>query len=238
MSGLELLEKLQRQNISVSVIVLSCCDDFESVRTALRYGVIDYVNKLTCAGRAADGAQRSASRLQVRSDSATGDELPDTGTKAALAALIKSPGRFAGALPEGFETGRLCCLLAVPANGLEVSLSVRKSMIQQVLKNGGVESAACASGDALWAMLPGGVDHPRIAALLRQGLETTLSCHCFIGFSPLWNRPEDLPACYRLAAQIVNELFWHSGERAACAPTKSSLAARRSSATVTWSSRA
>ncbi len=109
MSGLELLEKLQRQNISVSVIVLSCCDDFESVRTALRYGVIDYVNKLTMTpDELLTVLKRSASRLQVRSDSATGDELPDTGTKAALAALIKSPGRFAGALPEGFETGRLC----------------------------------------------------------------------------------------------------------------------------------
>lgn len=213
MSGLELLNNLQQQDIAISVIVLSCCDDFESVRTALRFGVVDYVNKLTMTpDELLTVLKRSASRLHVQSGSAAGEELPGTGTRPVLTALLKSPCRFAGVLPEGFETGRLCCLLTIPANGLEVSLSVRKSMIQQVLKNGGIESTACASGDALWTMLPGSVDHVRIAALLRQGLETTLSCHCFIGFSPLWKRSEDLPTCYRLAAQIVNELFWHSGE--------------------------
>ncbi len=213
MSGLELLEKLQQQHITVSVIVLSCCDDFESVRTALRYGVADYVNKLTMTpDELLAVLRRSASRLSVRQDDAERSDITSVGNQAALETLLKKPSAFAGPLPEGFETGRLCCLLVLPVNGMEVSLSVRKSMIQQVLKNGGIESAACASGDALWVMLPGGVEYLRIATLLRQGLESTLSCRCFLGFSPLWNKPEDLPACHSLASQITNELFWHREE--------------------------
>ena len=47
MDGFALLAKLREENIDVHVIILSGCDDFDSVRTALQYGVLDYINKLT-----------------------------------------------------------------------------------------------------------------------------------------------------------------------------------------------
>lgn len=47
MDGLQLMEKLQRDRLSTSVIVLSCHNEFEDVKTAMKLGARDYVMKLS-----------------------------------------------------------------------------------------------------------------------------------------------------------------------------------------------
>ena len=47
MDGFALMDRLAADGIHLNIIILSCCDDFESVRAALQRGVLDYINKLT-----------------------------------------------------------------------------------------------------------------------------------------------------------------------------------------------
>jgi two-component system response regulator YesN len=47
MGGLELIERLRASNTRAGIIVLSCLNDFDSVRKAMREGAEDYVFKLT-----------------------------------------------------------------------------------------------------------------------------------------------------------------------------------------------
>lgn len=47
MDGLELMEKMRAEGIGTKVIILSCHNDFDMVRKALRLGACDYVPKLS-----------------------------------------------------------------------------------------------------------------------------------------------------------------------------------------------
>lgn len=45
LNGLELLELLKKDNIELKTIIISCMDDFETVRSAIKYGVVDFMKK-------------------------------------------------------------------------------------------------------------------------------------------------------------------------------------------------
>lgn len=47
MDGIELLQKIKRHNLSVFSVILSCFDDFDLVREAMKLGARDYIRKLS-----------------------------------------------------------------------------------------------------------------------------------------------------------------------------------------------
>ena len=47
MDGIMLLKKLKENNISIASIILSCYDEFDLVREAMKYGARDYLLKLS-----------------------------------------------------------------------------------------------------------------------------------------------------------------------------------------------
>lgn len=47
MDGMELLKKIKKHNLSVFSIILSCFDDFDLVREAMKLGACDYIRKLS-----------------------------------------------------------------------------------------------------------------------------------------------------------------------------------------------
>ena len=46
MDGITLLKRLKQEKISIQSLVLSCFDEFELVREAMKYGAHDYIRKL------------------------------------------------------------------------------------------------------------------------------------------------------------------------------------------------
>lgn len=47
MDGITLLKKLKQEKVSIQSVVLSCFDEFELVREAMKYGARDYILKLS-----------------------------------------------------------------------------------------------------------------------------------------------------------------------------------------------
>ena len=47
MDGITLLKRLKQEKISIQSLVLSCFDEFELVREAMKYGAHDYIRKLS-----------------------------------------------------------------------------------------------------------------------------------------------------------------------------------------------
>lgn len=47
MDGIELIREIRKENIPIEIIVLSCYDDFELVKEAMRLGACDYIRKLS-----------------------------------------------------------------------------------------------------------------------------------------------------------------------------------------------
>ena len=47
MDGITLLKHLKQEKISIQSLVLSCFDEFELVREAMKYGAHDYIRKLS-----------------------------------------------------------------------------------------------------------------------------------------------------------------------------------------------
>lgn len=47
MDGIELLKKIKKDKIHIQSIILSCFDEFDMVREAMKYGAKDYILKLS-----------------------------------------------------------------------------------------------------------------------------------------------------------------------------------------------
>ena len=47
MDGIELLKKIKKDKIHIQSIILSCFDEFDMVREAMKYGAHDYILKLS-----------------------------------------------------------------------------------------------------------------------------------------------------------------------------------------------
>ena len=47
MDGIELLKTIKKDKIHVQSIILSCFDEFDMVREAMKYGAKDYILKLS-----------------------------------------------------------------------------------------------------------------------------------------------------------------------------------------------
>lgn len=49
MDGIELMRQLEERNIQIQTVIMSCYNDFELVRSAMKYGAADYLLKLSLA---------------------------------------------------------------------------------------------------------------------------------------------------------------------------------------------
>lgn len=215
MSGFELMQKLEDEGIFINTVILSCCDDFESVRTALRHRVVDYINKLTLNP---DELLEVLNKIQILPSASA---LPETADKAsspdpaaALGRLINQNGPLNDTLGEDekklFSGGYLACLILTPLKpDHTVSTSIKLNMTRQILKNCGVESIICPGGkDSICIALPGTADRNTIANTLKVYLEPTLDVKCSIGFSSKYNDYSQIRDCFGFAGQIADELFW------------------------------
>lgn len=208
LDGFALMDKLAENGIRLNIIILSCCDDFESLRAALQRGVLDYVNKLTMSpAELLKVFEKALAAPRSRYPQELDEVNPSLDPSAALAEVILHGNT--GPAP-AVEPGYCACLVCLPGAGQPMpSAVIRQNMCLQILKNSGYSAGACVDKEErLCIALPAGTPQEKVAKLLTQHLEPTLDISCLIGFGPAYGDAEGLAASYRAACQIENELFW------------------------------
>ncbi len=212
MSGFDLMQKLEDEGIFINIIILSCCDDFDSVRTALRHKVVDYVNKLTMNPTE---LLRVLNKIKILPSSHGVAEKTDGETHCPDASIlldkvINHNESLAQDERKLFPGGFLACVILTSQKpGHIVASSIKLNMCRQILKSCGVESIICLTEtDNICIVLPKNADKDTIAAALKLHLEPTLDALCSIGFSDEYGDWSELKSRYLHASQIADELFW------------------------------
>lgn len=213
MDGLTLLARLKDEGISIHVIILSGCDDFESVRTALQYGVLDYVNKLTIT---------SSELLRVLNKVPPFPSSPPVRETEQAPAAVTPDFIFRKILLEEtctcteleclFPSGYVVCIFAAPrVDGTTLSPSLLVNLACQQLKNSNVDFIAqCDSAGMVVLLVPAGQDPGSCAAMLYHQLHATLDTMCAVGYSSLYRHPDEIYSRYTFARQIEDAAYWCS----------------------------
>lgn len=91
MDGLDLIAKIRASDTQAKIIVLTCMDDFEMVRTALKLGVSDYILKLTMTPDEMDAILgRVARELETEGRAQPAEERTEWDRDAQKERLIKN----------------------------------------------------------------------------------------------------------------------------------------------------
>lgn len=215
MDGFTLLARLMEEHIPVHVIILSGCDDFESVRTALQYGVLDYLNKLTLTPSELFRVLRKVPYLPSNAhreqtvDSPPAAAAPNSVFRKILFEKTCDPAEQSCLFPSGYV---LCVYTAPKADGAAVSSSLLANMTCQQLKNSHVEYIAqCDPSDMVTLLIPCTQDPKAAAATLYRQLHVTLDTMCAIGYSGRYRHPDEIYMQYLNARQIQDSAYWCFG---------------------------
>ena len=215
MDGFELLRRLKEEGIEQKTIILSCYDDFDSVRTALQMGVVDYINKLTLNPKDLLEVLKKVPIPSETAKIAAGEPVstlptPAEARRAALEQLAATgslpPDQTQAIFPEGY----VVCLQLRFSNGHNaLSSSACLNVTTQILKNSGIESATCSlPSGTVCILLPQQVPVKDLVSSLRGNLETTLGACCSIGISPPYRSPQKAGESLQLARQIETLRFF------------------------------
>lgn len=218
LNGFELLEKLKSENIPVNAIILSCCDDFESVRTALHLGVIDYMNKLTLNP---NDLLKILTKIKIMPSALstfyqselTANAHNATSPNKIFEKIINGDGTAADTSAL-YAEGYVGCVRFTPNNAENaLSANICLNMVCQVLKNSGINSLACYNENGtVCLLLPVHVKNSLVSFALKNNLEHTLNAVCSIGFSSLYQDNAKVNEHYQLARQIEElEYFGRTG---------------------------
>ncbi len=214
LNGFELLERLKNENVNVNVIILSCCDDFDSVRLALRLGVIDFINKLTLNPDNLLEVLKNIKPVMNNSQEIIDNKLNDnqldiTEISKRFSTLVNEPGQqIAGDL--FYRQGFVACISFVPAkDGASMPQNVCLNMTLQTLKNSGVDVVACHNeNDTICLLLPKDFDSALIFGALKNNLENYLDARCSVGFSKVYTDATQIYEHYCYARQVERLAFF------------------------------
>lgn len=200
MDGLQLIEEIKRRKWTPEIVVLSAYEDYKLVRSAFKFGVIDYMLKTDIdAPKVKELMTNVISRLQENGKHA---QARETGKAVAareriLKKLLLEPWEDSLAaevqhLNLGGEWFLACCLLVddypdvqarYEGHGAELFAQSVFSAITQVLEKASAGEALCFSPDHYALVLSGKDDAYNKAKIIQllQAIKTNLSLYVNIG---------------------------------------------------------
>ena len=212
MDGFELLRRLNEEGIRPCTIILSCCNDFDSVRTALQYGVIDDLDKLTLNASELLRVLGEVPKTQTtppQSPNAPVQEeaVPPQAVLEKLAAGTSCTPQELGVL---FPRGHVAYLMVTRKNQAQLpSATLIQNMITQQLIGCGISCVSCVEqSGAIVLLLP---EEKHIDSLMQricQRLNSVLDAWCAMGLSGCYPSPREIPQQLQWARQIRHCLYW------------------------------
>ncbi|TCL58340.1 two-component system response regulator YesN [Hydrogenispora ethanolica] len=232
MDGLELIRRIRERNLAIRIIVLSCYEDFETVKEAMKLGAVDYIRKLSIK---ADEilAVLNAVRDQglPGEESGRGPRPAAEGTGAAKSRLLQKNEFFRGLLQQErpaplpdeenaagirLDQGWPLCL------SLDGYRRIRRQhrnqaafqqavigMSEQVLKSFQLSGAVFQIEEREFgiAVRSAACDREFVAALQRQ-IGANMNISVSIGIGPAYAGAEQFAAAYGLARRIGTAKFY------------------------------
>ena len=211
LDGLGLLEKLRSEGNGINVIILSCLDDFEHVRAALQYDVIDYMNKLTITPAE---LLKVLSKITISAswdkESAASKPTSAIAPWSALKKILRGQTCDDSEKKQIYERGRLLVIAAAPrADGSTIAPHLFMTITSQQLKSNGIENIiSYDESNSVVILLPAASDALAIASTLLRQLKITLDTDCAIGISPSYKAIEELYGAFCCAMQIEEFTYW------------------------------
>ncbi|MDD6347793.1 MAG: response regulator [Lachnospiraceae bacterium] len=211
MDGLELLKKLREENNPIHVIILSCLDDFEHVRTAFRYGIFDYINKLSITPVE---LLRVLSRIPIEPGLTEGDkpakpavEDPDWQILKKMIRGVTIDSKDLRRLP---RRGAILVISAAPRNdGSTIEPHLLMTISGQQLKSNTIASITSYNEKgSVVILLPSPENAVSTADILYRQLQMTLDTACTIGISAPYDGTEAIMEAYRSACLAEEFIYW------------------------------
>ncbi len=234
MDGLELIRRIRERNLAIRIIVLSCYEDFETVKEAMKLGAVDYIRKLSIK---AD--EILAVLNAVRDQGAAGEPCGDDGNSADGSTATKSrllqkneffrdlirretfiplsEGESAGIQ---LDRGWPLCL------SLDDYRRIRRQhrnqaafqqalidMSEQVLKSFQLSGAVFQIEDREFGIAVRSIAYDReFVATLQRQIGANMNISVSIGVGPSYTGAEQFVAAYGLARQIeIVKFYWGRG---------------------------
>ena len=212
LDGLSLLKKLREEHDPIRVVILSCLDDFEHVRAALQYDVVDYMNKLTITP---SELLKVLDKIPPSQESWSSDAGPAFSGDpvhpwSALKKILRKKSCEPAELKYIYDRGALLVITAAPhADGTAIAPHLLMTITSQQLKSNNIENITSYNeNNSVVVLLPASADMPNVAATLFRQLNITLDSDCAIGISPFYKGTEQLYSAYCRALQIEEFRFW------------------------------
>lgn len=212
MNGFELLERLSGEGLQPYTIILSCCNDFESVRKALQYGVVDYLDKLSlnpeellrALGKIPETGRHPIEPLTVATSAC--EQCPEDIFTRLLAGEQCSPRELECLFPKGY----VAYLYFSSASQARLpSANLLQNMITQQLLSWGVSCLACGEAKRGIALLLSEDKRiERVMQRLCEHLNGILDVSCACGLSGRYESPQEIYQQLAFAKQIENCLYW------------------------------
>lgn len=202
-SGLELLKIVRNRNIPVKTIVVSCYDDFDTVKEAMKLGAVDYIRKFGLSKEELTVALSNLIHVPVQ-------KIPQNQKSAAQVTYeVREKIKH---IPEEFQSGY--CL----------SFYMRSKYSEDAMDMKVIETIACQYYEGLGYHLMSLNYEGKLLILLREetGVEAVeqlmkqitpfVTNRCYIGITPYENQDHESKFFMRIANSIENYGFYEIGK--------------------------
>lgn len=207
-SGLELLKIIRSRHLSVKTIVVSCYDDFDTVKEAMKLGAVDYIRKF---GLSKEELLASLKHLRDSFPEMEVEEKSVPEQKSAAQTGYEMRKRVRN-IPEEFQSG--CCLsfYMVWKYAEEMTdMKLIETVAIQYYQGLGKHTLALMWEGKLLVLIREGTEKAEVESLKRQ-IELFITNRCYIGITPYSDRDHETGFFTRLADSIEAYGFYGNRE--------------------------
>ena len=194
-SGLELLKIIRGRHLPIKTVVVSCYDDFDTVKEAMKLGAVDYIRKL------------GLSREELTAALSNLTELPAHTEKSAAQTGYEIREKVQN-IPEDFQNG--CCLsvymLSKYAEELE-DMKIIETLACQYYQNLGRSFMCLGYEGKLLILMKEETNEEEAEELLRQ-ISPFVDNRCYLGITSYRNQDHRSRFFVRIANSIENYGFF------------------------------
>lgn len=194
-SGLELLKVIKKRDLPIKTVVVSCYDDFDTVKEAMKLGAVDYIRKF------------GLSREELTATLANLVELPKQAEKSVVQTRYEIREKVQN-IPAEFQSG--CCLsiymLSKYAEELE-DMKIIETLACQYYQNLGRNFMCLGYEGKLLFLMKEETDEEEAEGLLKQ-ISPFVDNRCYMGITSYRNQDHQSRFFICIANSIENYGFY------------------------------